>query len=433
MKKEIAFSLLAVAGLLVFVVGCNMPEAKTTATQPSLMTPTEQPTRSDISSPTSAASTTAYPPALSGSVIAHFAAEKAITITYVHMADINRGWAIGGENGASEHVFRTQDAGQTWNDVTPPQPAPAAGESVSTIGYFKDGLTGWAVFGPSGIGAIPPFIYLWRTHDGGVTWQYAAVDTSVSSESFFPLYLTFTGEQNGWLMVGVGAGMMHQYVVIFSTSDGGATWIKILDPYGDNAIQSFPKTGFAFADAQNGWLTRDAQGVENMPHVFRTSDAGVTWSRIDLPAPADKPNLFNDYACGTYTPNVFAPESLVVALKCLDMATFQKQSNFQYGTTDGGATWTILPLPEEYVMKASDDGLLYFDAKHAFALGRSIYQTNDGGATWTLIKQVNWDGQFSFVNMNQGWAVARSENDWAFVRTTTGSAKWEIVNPYIVP
>jgi photosystem II stability/assembly factor-like uncharacterized protein len=115
------------------------------------------------------------------------------------------------------------------------------------------------------------------------------------------------------------------------------------------------------------------------------------------------------------------------------VATFQTQLNFQYATTDGGATWQILPLAPGYSMNAVNDGLLYFDLTHAFALGRNIFQTTDGGQTWTLIKQVNWDGQFSFVNMNLGWAVARSDSDLAFVTTTTGCAKWAILNPYIVP
>lgn len=428
MEKKFPLNLLMVVGLLVFVVGCNMPVARPTATQPSLMIPTEKPATPEIP-PTVVGST----PVLSGPVIEHIASGQAIIITYIRMTDINRGWAIGGLKGASDHVFRTQDAGQTWSDVTPSQPAPADGESITAIGDFKDASTGWVVYSPAGVGAIPPFVYIWRTHDGGVTWQYSAVDTSVSNEAFLPSFLTFAGEQNGWMMVILGAGMMHEYVAIFSTTDGGANWNKILDPYGDNGIQSFPKTGFVFADAQNGWLTRDGNGVDPTPHVFRTSDGGMTWTRIDLPAPADKPNLFSDYACGTYTPNVFAPASVVVGLKCLDMATFQKQTNFQYATTDGGAAWQILPLPAGYVMSAANDGLLYFDLNYGIALGRSIFQTTDGGKNWTLIKQVSWDGQFSFVNMNLGWAAARSENDMAFVRTTTGSAKWEIINPYIVP
>jgi photosystem II stability/assembly factor-like uncharacterized protein len=430
MKKQFVLSLLAIAALLIVTTGCNMPVTKPTATQSPVIVPSDTPAVQGIP-PTIAVPT----PVLSEPAIQHFTSGQAISIAYIRMVDTARGWAIGGLSGATDHVFRTQDAGQTWSDVTPPQQTPAAGDSVTALGFFKDASSGWVVYGPGGAGGtIPPFVFVWRTHDSGVTWQYGTVDTSGGSFEFFlPSYLTFVGDQNGWFMVAVGAGMMHQYVAIFSTSDGGATWTKILDPFVDTSIQSFPKTDLVFADAQNGWLTRDAQGVENIPHVFRTVDGGVTWNQIDLPAPSDKTDLFDKYSCGTYTPNVFLPTSVIVALKCLDNATYQTQLDFQYGTTDGGTTWQIHPLPAGYSISAVNDGLLYFDLNHAFALGHSIFQTNDGGLTWTLIKQVNWDGQFSFANMNMGWAVARSDSDIAFVSTTTGCAKWAIINPYIVP
>ena len=85
------------------------------------------------------------------------------------------------------------------------------------------------------------------------------------------------------------------------------------------------------------------------------------------------------------------------------------------------------------MISAPNDGLYYFDPNYGFALGKNIYQTIDGGATWTLIKQVIWDGQFSFVNMNMGWAVARNENEIALEVTTNGGATWKTINPFVAP
>jgi photosystem II stability/assembly factor-like uncharacterized protein len=350
------------------------------------------------------------------------------------MTTISDGWAIGGLSKASDHVFRTQDGGATWHDVTPPEPAPPADQPVAALGFFKDVSSAWVAYGPADMGVIPPSVFVWHTNDGGTSWQSGNVDTSTSSDAFSPWYLTFSDDQHGWLMVFLGAGMMHNYVAIFATSDGGTTWADILDPFTDvGGIQSFAKTDMVFMDAHTGWLTRDGNGVDPIPHVFRTTDGGVTWNRIDMPTPIQMPNLFTDYACGTYTANRFSLTSAIFAMKCEDVATFQKQLNFQYVTTDGGQTWQTLPLPTEYSISAINDGLLYFDPNHGFALGRNIYQTTDGGQTWTLIKQVTWDGQFSFVSMNLGWAVARNEGEIALVRTNNGGAKWEIVNPFVAP
>ena len=85
----------------------------------------------------------------------------------------------------------------------------------------------------------------------------------------------------------------------------------------DNDVQSFSKTGMVFADPQTGWLARDPQGVDPTPHVFRTTDAGVTWTRLDLPAPAAAPDLYDTYACSSYSPNAFSALSAALAMKCL--------------------------------------------------------------------------------------------------------------------
>jgi photosystem II stability/assembly factor-like uncharacterized protein len=433
MKYRFAFRWLVVLFGLLSLLACS-PQAVPlpTATLPAA-------TLEALATPSDVPVLPTQPPVIyepSGPAIEHLAGGQTIAITYIHMISVDIGWAIGGQDQASDHVFWTDDGALTWHDVTPPEPAPAPDQPVAALGFFKTTSSAWVVYGPADYGMFPPVVYVWYTHDSGETWQYGTVDTSVSSEAFSPWYLTFADDQHGWLMVFVGAGMMHNYVVIFATSDGGATWIDILDPYTDmSGIQSFPKTDMVFMDAQTGWLTRDGVGVDFTPHVFRTTDGGVTWARIDLPAPSAMPNLFTEYAyyCGTYSANRFSLDSAIFALKCVNSENPDTQLNFQYTTTDGGRTWQIFRLPDDYLISATNDGLLYFDPNYGFALGRNMYQTTDGGANWTLIKQVAWDGQFSFVNMNTGWAVARNEQDLALVKTSTGGAKWEIINPFVTP
>jgi hypothetical protein len=66
------------------------------------------------------------------------------------------------------------------------------------------------------------------------------------------------------------------------------------------------------------------------------------------------------------------------------------------------------------------------------ALGREIYRSYDRGHTWTLIKQVAWDGQFSFVGSENGWAVARNEDEIAFVRSKDGGTTWQLIVPTLI-
>ncbi|MGH2620113.1 MAG: hypothetical protein ACRDHG_06020, partial [Anaerolineales bacterium] len=69
----------------------------------------------------------------------------------------------------------------------------------------------------------------------------------------------------------------------------------------------------------------------------------------------------------------------------------------------------------------------------ALALGQKIYKTDDAGQTWEFIKTVQWDGQFSFVNDQVGWAVARTGEAIALVTTTDGANNWHLLKPTVAP
>lgn len=372
---------------------------------------------------------------IQGPMIPHLAAGQTFEMMSIHMVDTNQGWGIGGIDKASDHVFRTQTGGQTWRDVTPPQPAPTAGEAVAALGFFADASNGWVVYGPADPSAFPPYLLVWTTHDGGASWTYGVIDsTGVSAESFSPWYLDFSDSQHGWLLVLLGGGMMHAYVALYSTSDGGATWTDILDPNTENDIQSFTKTGMIFVNAQTGWLTRDAQGVDASPHTFLTRDGGVTWTRIDLPAPSGTTGWFDNNSCGTYSPVALSAQSALFTMKCLDNATYKVEHDYLYATGNGGQTWQSASLPPDFKVSDPPSGGLYFtNAQTGLALGRVIYRTDNGGKSWSLVKLVNWDGQFTFFDLNTGWAVASNAGQIALVQTMDGGRTWQEVKPVVAP
>ena len=80
--------------------------------------------------------TSTVPPPLKLTALQRLAAGQPVTITYISMLDPTMGWAIGG---AEDHVLRTDDGGETWHDVTPPEPAPIAEEPGKIAsGFFLD-------------------------------------------------------------------------------------------------------------------------------------------------------------------------------------------------------------------------------------------------------------------------------------------------------
>ena len=405
--------------LVLAALACGAPSAETPPASPVPPT-TEAPPSPTLGLPAEATPTDApAPTAPTSGVIAHFAPGTPVTITAIRMLDASIGWALGGTEGRSDHVLRTQDGGLTWSDVTPLEPV---GEPRSASAIFLDALNAWAVYGlESGMPAADVFV--WRTGNAGFSWA-ASRRLEPAGEQFYPMFWTSADLRHGWLMVGAGAGMSHQYVILFRSEDGGGIWSRILDPYTDGGIQSLGKTGMAFFDTLNGWLTRDNLGVQEGAFYDRTIDGGTTWETVMLPPPADRPDLFQMAQCATHSARLVSPQSGSLAVECRTYSTDPPgQAAYLYRTTNDGANWSIQPYPGGEV--------LFLNDSLGFALDRDIYRTIDGGANWTLVKTVNWDGQFSFVDDQQGWAVATNEEGTSFVHTTNGAATWQLIEPVI--
>jgi photosystem II stability/assembly factor-like uncharacterized protein len=133
---------------------------------------------------------------------------------------------------AAQHVFASDDRGQTWRVISPDLAAPPGMPAPP------------APAGGGGVGAPAP---------GG----------SIQTLAPSPL-------ADGAIWVGTSTGLIHL------TRDGGKTWTNVtppnLPPAGINVIDaSHTNAGTAYA----ALLSRDAH-----PHIYRTSDYGQTWKEI---------------------------------------------------------------------------------------------------------------------------------------------------------
>ncbi|MBF8284907.1 MAG: hypothetical protein HW378_3822 [Anaerolineales bacterium] len=374
--------------------------------------------------------------------IAHLTAGQPVTVTAIHMLDATTGWAVatGGVGDPDDHLLRTTDGGATWRDVTPPENNdPSAPLGKGATAFFLDASAAWVTYYDRTAGPAVSSPVVWRTTDAGQTWAASRTLNVSDGEFYSPSDIVFVDVRTGWLLVHAGAGMMHDYVFVFATSDGGQTWERIVDPFTDTLPQSCGKTAMIFADAQTGWVTGDCQGVQpGAPYLQKTTDGGRTWGAVELAPPADAPELFktDTTACGTYAPVAFSPESMVVAMQCNDFNT-GRFSSFLYTTADGGQTWTIHSLPALFssaTFISAETGWVKA-RQNDFPEGPSdLYQTLNGGQTFAKIKTLNWLGsQFSFISAQVGWAVARSHEGSALVTTTDGGKTWKEIKPQIAP
>ena len=350
-------------------------------------------------------------------------------MTNINMIDANTGWAIGGLGNVGDHVLYTTDGGSTWKDVTPPEPQAAGDERNTAVGFFQDVKTGWVTYAISGGNPVPTQVVVWRTSDGGASWQASQpLDLTGLSEIYVPSDLQVVAGQDGWLLVHVGVGMNHDYVVLYHTTDGGVNWTRLIDPYNDGGIQSCSKTAMLFTDATHGWLTGDCHGVKGGVLLFNSTDAGLTWQEVTLPDPTGAANLFEDMnnACGSYDPFFFGNDVGHLSVTCTNFSSQPTTNSYYiYTTQDGGSTWTGATYP--------GTSFYFFSADTGWALSSKIQLTTDSGNTWKPISDVSWTPQMDFISEQNGWAVARSANAIALVKTDNGGARWTELVPSVGP
>jgi photosystem II stability/assembly factor-like uncharacterized protein len=168
-------------------------------------------------------------------------------------------------------VYRTQDAGHTWETIglQPPGRLPA--------GF--DGVNPWC--GVEGVHTLPPRVidiaffctaegnyasfsdpyarFHYHSIDGGQTWQtWPATGNEV-----------FINALNGWRLFVSETGSLNE---LQNTTDGGLSWTTIQKV-------AWPKAQLDFIYGKNGWaIVTDQEGTFTLVH---TQDDGVTWSKIN--------------------------------------------------------------------------------------------------------------------------------------------------------
>lgn len=149
-----------------------------------------------------------------------------------HFVDANHGWAIS----ANQALFRTSDGGRSWQ-----QAGTVYGRSAIR---FIDNQVG-VVAGSNGD--------VLRTVDGGATWSARTTGVSQSLGR-----VVFVDDHIGWAVGAEGT--------VITTSDAGLTWSPVTVPTQAGLNDVF------FTDALHGWIVGDSGTV------LATADGGKSWS-----------------------------------------------------------------------------------------------------------------------------------------------------------
>ena len=374
-----------------------------------------------------------------GDAIQHLIPGDRVSLRTIDMIDSSAGWAISeGAFDVDDHILRTQDGGRSWVDVTPPQTVRTDYSLGNAATVFTlDGRAGWVVFYDRAMSAAQSPAVVWRTADGGATWAQSEPLDMTDAAFFAPTQLTFVDPQHGWLLAHVDAGMMHDYVMIYATADGGATWSRLVDPTNDALQQSCSKTGIVFTDNQNGWITGDCQGVQpGAPYLERTTDGGASWEPVTLPAPQNAPTAFEgtSTACGLQDPPYVDEQTAYLTVNCQNFDTGSVAS-YIYRTADEGVSWFSRSLPAGFEQASFVSARLGWIIAGGDGGGDGpfdIWQTFDGAQSFNRIDTIDWSGELSFVSSRTGWAVRKDEQGaGVLLQTTNGGQDWTEIDPQI--
>ncbi len=343
---------------------------------------------------------------------------KAVALGTIHMFDINVGWAM---NANQDRVLHTTTGVTHWQDASPAFASPT---SIVVGTDFFDPSTAWVA------ATTGTQIFLYRTSNGGQTWQKA----QVPDQGMGDCQIVFLNAQTGWLLVGKGVAAGSEAVDVLRTSDGGATWqvVSVSNANTVNNPAAIPfggdKSGLSFVNATTGWITGFSP-VGQFVWLYVTHDGGATWQHQSISG------LEDPFGISTLPPIFFNTTDGILPVV---LPNSQSQALTLYVTHNQGASWNAtISIPSGGMAGMLD----FVDAAHGWVADNIdavtsnqyknsvIYRTSDGGLHWTpYTVRLNADiSMIDFVSRTQGWAIDSAQT---LYQTTDGGQTWaQVTSP----
>lgn len=372
-------------------------------------------------------------------------------LTDLHMIDATVGWAVSWDiaGAGAYHILRTVDGGVHWKVMLQCSSSQSLGRGFvqGCVSDFHSATVATVLAPEYNSATRESQSRIFHTSDGGQTWR-----SSVVKARYLETPAVFTDALHGWFLAtdhfpgyDPGSDYIGKDIALFRTSDGGNTWQRIasapatsqLPGTSDDAYGVVPFAASArmqFVTATTGWLAGTSyQNVStSFCWLYVTHDAGSTWHQVAIPFPAQGLLL--------WPPRFFTGQEGLLPVLTSGPAPQYARGTMFYTTHDGGQTWTGTAVPFD----VTNGGFL--DMNNAWAPAatvdeKALYTTSDGWQHWnkilmkTAFKRVFG---FSFVSPGLGWALADNRTTFApepgggirkgdmiaVLKTTDGGQTW---------
>jgi photosystem II stability/assembly factor-like uncharacterized protein len=200
---------------------------------------------------------------------------------------------------------------------------------------------------------------VYRSMDEGANWADLGFVTSAPAPSGGLWAMQPDPFQSGHVLAALDGGSTKTTGYLYESSDYGASWQAVSMPQSLSMI-----TDIAFDPKTPGlvYITTGAFGFgTNGTGVYRSTDGGASWTRID---DLKQPDMNSAYTISVAT----HPQHML----------FVSTQQGDYRSTDGGATWRKTQGgPGTYLFVDGDSTRLYAGDPNGLSF------SSDGGDTWT--------------------------------------------------
>ncbi len=289
--------------------------------------------------------------------------------------------------GADGGVWRSINAGQSWQALTDDMPTLAMGSlaldpSDEQVIYAGTGEPNYANHSRYGLG-------IYKSTNGGDSWQQLAaevfsgrtISSIIISHADGNTVYAGTARAGGFpeLAAAKGHPQSEDPLGVYRSTDGGNTWellpglpnlaITDLIMHPTNADILYAAVGRIFGDDQNG--------------IYRSTDAGNSWQRLQ--------NGLPDNNVGRISLAISPDQPARLFALLTNASSLFGGSAFTLGvfrSDDGGESWSFIPSP---ISQASFGWYLSFidvepgNPDRIYAGGFNLIRSDDGGTSWVDI------------------------------------------------